>query len=131
MARFIIPNNVAHTFQVSVKEEDSFLPQDLGEMTSATFKILDPTNSYSSVLTVVGAAIQDEGSDPATYLSGKIEFSVPATEMDISTGDAVDWYYDKPRYTGTIHIIFDSGSGIPDKFVKIDKVYVSPTGVSA
>ncbi len=155
----MIPDSIAHTFNVYIKEDNSFLPQDLANMSTAEFKLLDPTDSYSIVLTSAGTEVSDQGlwynvddteyttpfnteqeaidggtgdtaviyDGNATYLNGKVEFTIPPTDLEVSQGDEVDWFYSKPRYTATIQITFSDST--PDKFVKISKVYVIPTGV--
>ena len=122
MSDFIIPKGKEYKFTVRVIEKDSFLPQDLATMVSATVELINSST---------GCAVDDTTPITVTVLdalNGMLSVTMPADYtalLEVERGDKVDGYYLKPVYQCIITVKF---SDIPDILSIIDKVYVTPTG---
>ena len=122
MSDFIIPKGKEYKITVRVIEKDSFLPQNLTTMVSATVGLISKST---------GCAVN--GTTPITVtvldaLNGMLTVTMPAaytTILEVERGDKVDGYYLKPVYQCIITVKF---SNVPDILSIIDKVYVTPTG---
>jgi len=124
MAEFRIPKGKPYQFTVRVVAKDSFLAQDLTNLESSTFELIDwdTMEKYSTTITGV---VQG---DP---LDGIIKFSLDSTYtggLEVARGDKVDGYYIKPGYQGVVTLTFTVASAIENRVTTIDKVYVVPTG---
>lgn len=139
MANFVIPKGKDYTFTVRVMEKDSFLPQDLKDMESATFELLNLDTMCNIGGVVIGTRIAnplnlDSNGDPIAdtqYTKGMLQFdldSVYTGALEFARGDKVDGYYLKPTYTSLITVTFTAASGITPITAMHNKVYVSPTG---
>ena len=119
MANFTIPKNKDYTFTLKVMEKDSFLPQDLTNMSTANIEILLASTGcsvYVTAMTVLDA------------LNGVLQCTMPLAQTDLLTierGDKVDGYYLKPAHQATITVTFSDGT--PTVFSILDKVYAAPT----
>lgn len=116
---FIIPKGKDYTFTIKVMEKDSFLPQDLTNMSTATIEVLLATTSCSVFIT--NMTVQDA-------INGVLECTIPLAQTDLlvgERGDKVDGYYLKPSHQALITVTFNDGT--PTVFTAIDKVYVLQT----
>ena len=123
MAEFIIPKDKPYQFTVRVVAKDSFLAQDLTDMDTATFELIDYNTSCLYDAPVAGVVQNDP-------LDGVLKFSL----TDVYTGGLltdrgpkVDGYYMKPTYQGVVTITFTDPL-IENRVTIIQKVYVTPTG---
>jgi len=120
MADFVIPKGQDFEFAIKVIEKDSFLPQDLTNMNTAEFRLIDIKDMslvHNSNMTVVDA------------LNGILKGSISSTVtgiLSISRGPQEDGYYLKPGYQGSITITFADGTESIN--VLIEKILVAPTG---
>jgi len=118
--KFTIPKGTDFSFTVTVTQADSFLAQDLTNMSSAVLVVMglaDQLTEFTKNLTVQDA------------LNGVLAGTILGTDsanMVLSRGAAEDRYYLKPNYQATIDITFSDGT-LPIH-VLIEEVYVSPTG---
>ena len=123
MAEFRIPKGKPYQFTVRVVAKDSFLAQDLTDMATATFELIDIDNSCVYDVAQNGTVIGNP-------LDGVLKFSLSDTYTDgltVARGDKVDGYYLKPAYQGVVTITF-TDANIENRVTVIDKVYVVPTG---
>lgn len=123
MAEFIIPKDKPYQFTVRVVAKDSFLAQDLTDMDTATFELIDYNTSCLYDSPIVGVVQNDP-------LDGVLKFSL----TDVYTGGLltdrgpkVDGYYMKPTYQGVVTISFTDPL-IENRVTIIQKVHVTPTG---
>jgi len=120
MADFVIPKGMDFEFQITVKEKESFIAQDLTNMNVATFNLLDietQAKVATSSLTVI---------DALNGVLGGILTSSITSGLTVYRGSKEDGYYLKPGYQGSITITFtDSTESIN---VLISKIYIAPTG---
>ena len=121
MSDFIIPKGKDFAFTIKVIEKDSFLPQDLTNMLSATidfFSAADGCKVHTVTLVVVDA------------LNGVLKGTMPPADTNlfiVDRGAKEDGYYLKANYQGAVTVTFsDTTQAIS---TLISKVYVSPTGV--
>ena len=124
MAEFKIPKGKPYQFTIKVVAKDSFLAQDLADMDTATFELIDIDTSCVYGTTQVGV-IQGDPED------GIIKFSLSDTYTDglsVARGEKIDNYYPKVSYQGVITISFIDTAAIENRVTTIDKVYVIPTG---
>jgi hypothetical protein len=125
----IIPKGLSYKFNINVKEKDSFLAQDLTNMSEATFNLInrsDMTSVLSESLIVPGAVGEEQDNNA---LNGKLQCELSALQTSallVARGDKEDNYYLKANYQGAINITFNGDT--PDINVLIDKIYVAPTG---
>lgn len=113
---------IDYTFQVTIYEEDSFTEQDLVNMESAVFYVIDYVNGSKPGGELNYSTIVNSG-------NGILEFTLTESyinNLDVSEkGDPVDGYYYKPsKYKGYILVKFLAASGIPDKLAIVDTIYV-------
>ena len=123
MAEFKIPKGKPYQFTIRVVAKDSFLSQDLTDMDTATFELIDIDTGCVYGTAQVGV-IQGEPID------GIIKFSLSDTYTDglsVARGEKIDNYYPKVSYQGVITISF-TDTAIENRVTTIDKVYVIPTG---
>jgi len=128
VSQFILPKGREFTFNVTVYEADSFLPQNLDNVSAiqySMFRLDDASTKYipSSGPSTLTGTVKDS-------TNGIITFVITdnySSDLEIERGPKVDNYYIKPSYEATIYISFSDDT--PDKFVKIPKVYVSSAGV--
>lgn len=119
MANFTIPKNKDYTFTLKVMEKDSFLPQDLTNMSAASIEVLLASTAcslFTTTMTVLDA------------LNGVLECTIPAAQTGLLTverGEQVDGYYLKPAHQATITVSFSDGT--PTVFSILEKVYAAPT----
>jgi hypothetical protein len=121
MSDFIIPKGKEYVFTVKVMENDTFLPQDLTNMTLAKFELVD-MDTLVSALSVTSTTIIG---DP---VNGTLEFILPALStaaLRYERGGKVDGYYLKPTYQAVITV---TGSDFVDILSIVDKVFVVPVG---
>lgn len=121
MADFIIPKGKDYTFTVKVMENESFIPQDLTTIASATIDIVNSATSVK-LFTVSMYIVVDA-------VNGLLKFTLPAVNtaaMISERGTKVDGYYLKPTYQAIITV---TGSGFTEILSIVDKVYVIPVGV--
>ena len=132
MADFIIPKGKEYQFTVTVMERESFLPQDLENMDTATFDLMDLETSVcvlKDVGDVVLEKLPDSEAVPATYLLGRIKCTLSdafTSKLVVKKGPAVDDYYLKPVYKAIIQVTFTDGT--PDMTAIVPKVYVTEAG---
>lgn len=118
MAEFIIPKGKDYTFTIKVMEKDSFLPQDLTNMSTAVIDVILASTScsvYTTSMTVLDAA------------NGVLTCTMPEAQTALLTsdrGDAVDGYYLKPMHQATITVTFTDAT--PTVFTILPKVYAAP-----
>ena len=120
MADFIIPKGQDFEFSIRVIEKDSFLAQDLTNMDSAVFRLIDIVTQ--ELVTSVDMTVVDA-------LNGVLKGTIPSTDtamLSILRGPAEDGYYLKAGYQGSMTITFTDGTESIN--VLIDKVLVAPTG---
>lgn len=122
MSDFIIPKGAIFTFTIAVKERDSFLAQDLTNMSSAVITVFEKADTscikFTSDLVVSDA------------LNGILKGTLSAFDtglLTIDRGPKVDGYYLKPLYYASIAITFTDGT-LPIS-VLIEDVYAGPEGV--
>ena len=123
MAEFKIPKGKPYQFTIRVVAKDSFLAQDLTDMDTATFELIDIDTGCVYGTAQVGV-IQGDPED------GMIKFSLSDTYTDglsVARGEKIDNYYPKVSYQGVITISF-TDTAIENRVTTIDKVYVIPTG---
>ena len=121
MADFIIPKGETFEFSVRVKDKDSFLAQDLTNMNSAKFRLLNITTQ--TLVTTVDMIVVDA-------LNGVLKGTIVNTDtatLNVIRGAAEDGYYLKAGYQGSITITFTDGTESIN--VLISKIYVAPTGL--
>jgi len=120
MADFVIPKGETFEFSVRVKDKDSFLAQDLTNMGTAVFRLLDIDTQ--ELMVTIGMTVIDA-------LNGVLKGTIANTDtaqLLVKRGPAEDGYYLKPGYQGSMTITFtDSTESIN---VLISKVLVAPTG---
>lgn len=121
-----IPKGIDYSFNITVIEKDSFLPQDLTNM--------DVPNSSFTLAKLTDLCKVDVGTvtlEVLDALNGVVKVTLDSTFTDslsYSRGDAVDNYYLKPTYQGIITIKFTDTT--PQRTAIIEKVYVAPVGVT-
>ena len=125
MAEFKIPRGKPYQFTVRVVAKDSFLAQDLTDMSTdgATFELIEFGTSCLYEAAILGTVQGDP-------LDGILKFSLDNTYtsgLNVERGDKIDGYYSKPSYQGVVTVSFDN-SLIENRVSIIDKVYVLPTG---
>ena len=119
MADFTIPKNKDYTFTIKVYEKDSFLPQDLTNMSTASIEILLLSTSctvFTTVMTVHDA------------INGILKCTIPAVDTNLLTierGPKEDGYYNKPTHSALITVNFTDTT--PNVFSTLEKVYATPT----
>ncbi len=121
MADFVIPKGETFEFSIRVKDKDSFIAQDLTNMDTAIFRLLD-IDTQSLVSTVSMVVID--------AVNGVLRGTIPSTETSnlvVSRGPKEDGYYLKASYQGSITITFTDGTESIN--VLIDKITVAPTGL--
>ena len=121
MSDFIIPSNKDFEFTLKVMENDSFLPQDLTDMSTATMVLFDKATTTATTVAISLSVVD--------AVNGIIKGSIAAAEtdkLDISRGPKEDDYYLKSLYQGSIGITFTDGT-LPIN-VLVEDVYVAPTG---
>ena len=121
-----IPEGKEFGMTITVLEKDSFLPQDLTNLStgSSSFKLIKlstlcEVTTGSATITILDA------------VNGQIQVvldSTMTTGLEYSRGDAVDNYYLKPTYQAVISLVFSDST--PDRIALVDKVYVAPTGTA-
>jgi outer membrane lipopolysaccharide assembly protein LptE/RlpB len=120
MANFTIPNKGDYTFTIKVIEADSFLAQDLTNMTIATLELIK-LDTLESVATVTGITL-----DADYALNGRVQFTIldaTTSALVYARGDKVDDYYNKPTYKALVKV---AGTDFTDISATIDTVYVTP-----
>jgi outer membrane lipopolysaccharide assembly protein LptE/RlpB len=120
MANFTIPNKGDYTFTIKVIEADSFLAQDLTNMTIATLELIK-LDTLESVATVTGITL-----DADYALNGRVQFTIlnaTTSALVYDRGDKVDDYYNKPTYKALVKV---AGTDFTDISATIDTVYVTP-----
>ena len=118
MADFIIPKGEDYLFTIKVIEKDSFLPQDLTTMTSATIEFSD-LETLATLFTATTTGVIDE-------LNGLLGFELTAEQTELmryDRGPKVDGYYLRPTYQALIKV---AGTGFQDITTVVNKVYVTP-----
>lgn len=121
MSDFVIPKNKDFTFTLKVMERDSFLAQDLTNMSTASMVVFN-TETQADTTAVTTLVVVDA-------LNGVLKGTMIASEtdkLDVARGPKEDGYYLKSLYQASVEVTF-SDSTLPI-FVTIDKVYVAPTG---
>ena len=132
MADFVIPKGKDFEFVITVMERDSFLPQDLTNMATATLELMELSTDVCITIDpgeVTLTKLADPDTDPATYLLGRIECTLGSTftsKLTVLKGSAVDAYYLKPVYKAIIQVTFTDGT--PDMTAIVPKVYVTEAG---
>lgn len=132
MADFVIPKGKDFEFVITVMERDSFLPQDLANMDTATLELMELSTNVCVTIDpgeVTLTKLADPDTDPATYLLGRIECTLGNTftsKLTVLKGSAVDAYYLKPVYKAIIQVTFTDGT--PDMTAIVPKVYVTEAG---
>ena len=120
MADFTVPKNKGYTFTVKVMEKDSFQPQDLTNMTTATIEFTQlelMCSVFTANMTVVDA------------LNGVLTCTLEPADtalLEVVRGEAVDGFYPKPSHQALITVTFSDGT--PTVFTQIAEVFVIPTG---
>lgn len=120
MADFVVPKNKDYTFTVNVKEKESFLAQDLTNMSTATIEF---------ILLSTGCPVTSEVMTVQDALNGILKCTIPAAKTNLLTvirGSEVDDYYLKPAHQALITITFTDST--PTVFTVLPKVYATPTG---
>lgn len=120
MANFTVPKNKDYTFTVRVTEKDSFLPQDLTNMATATIEFTQLELMCSVFV---------ESMTVSDALNGELRCTLLAADTNLLTvlrGPEVDGFYPKPSHQGLITVTFSDAT--PTVFTQIPKVYVIPTG---
>lgn len=124
MAEFRIPKGKPYQFTVRVIAKDSFLPQDLTDLESNTFELIDWDTMIKYSTTIVGTV-------QGNPLDGVLKFSLDSAYtggLEVARGEKVDGYYIKPGYQGIVTLTFTADSAIENRVTTIEKVYVVPTG---
>ncbi len=121
MADFVIPKGQDFEFSIKVIEKDSFLAQDLTNMSTAKFRLIKLDDS--SLVTTIDMVLVDATNG---ILKGSIANTVTST-LVLDRGSKEDGYYLKPVYQGSMTITFSDGTESIN--VLIDKILVAPTGV--
>jgi len=121
MADFVIPKGETFEFSVRVKDKSSFLAQDLTNMGTATFRLIDIKTQ--ALVTTVSMVVVDALNG---ILKGTIANTDTAT-LSVLRGAAEDGYYLKAGYQGSMTITFTDGTESIN--VLISKILVAPTGV--
>jgi len=121
MADFVIPKGETFEFSVRVKDKDSFLAQDLTNMATAVFRLIDIKTQ--ALVTTVNMTVENALNG---VLKGTIGSADTAT-LNVLRGPAEDGYYLKAGYQGSMTITFTDGTESIN--VLIDKVLIAPTGV--
>lgn len=122
MSDFLIPKGKEFTFTVNVKERDSYIAQDLTNLSAATFEVFkkdDSCSQFTATMTVEDA------------INGVLKCTVSSTNSDlleVARGGKVDGYYLQSLYYGDISISFTDAT-LP-MHVLLEDVYVSPSGVT-
>ncbi len=123
MSDFIIPKGKEFKFNIRVIEKDSFIAQDITNLSvsSSSVKFMNPATSVC--LGSTGITIEKV----PDYANGVITVTIPATItslMTVNRGEEVDGYYLKPTYQMIVELVFTDST--PDRVVVLDKVYVVP-----
>lgn len=123
MSDFIIPKGKEFRFNIRVIEKDSFIAQDITNLSvsSSSVKFINPATSVC--LSNTGITIEKV----PDYANGVITVTIPATItslMTVNRGEEVDGYYLKPTYQMIVELVFTDST--PDRVVVLDKVYVVP-----
>ena len=123
MSDFIIPKGKEFKFNIRVIEKDSFMAQDITNLSvsSSSVKFINPATS--ACLSNTGITIEKV----PDYANGVITVTIPATItslMTVNRGEEVDGYYLKPTYQMIVELVFTDST--PDRVVVLDKVYVVP-----
>lgn len=130
MSDFIIPKGKEFQFTVTVMERESFLPQDLENLDTATMQLMNLETGMCITadvgeVTLVKLA-DDPDADPLTYLNGRILCTLANTytaKLAVKKGAAVDDYYLKPVYKAILQVTFTDDT--PDMTAIVNKVYVT------
>ncbi len=125
MSDFIIPKGKEYTFTIKVLQKDSFLPQDLTSLNTATslFELIKLSDLVKVTTPGVVITILDA-------INGILKVVLPntyTTGLVYERGEKVDSYYPKPTYSALLYLDFTDAT--PDRTVIIDEVYVIPVGV--
>lgn len=123
MSDFIIPKGKEFKFNIRVIEKDSFMAQNITNLSvsSSSVKFINPATSVC--LSNTGITIEKV----PDYANGVITVTIPATItslMTVNRGEEVDGYYLKPTYQMIVELVFTDST--PDRVVVLDKVYVVP-----
>ena len=121
MTDFVIPKGETFEFSVRVKDKNSFLAQDLTNMDTAVFRLIDIKTQ--ALVTTVNMIVVDALNG---VLKGTIA-SVDTATLSVLRGAVEDGYYLKAGYQGSMTITFTDGTESIN--VLISKVLVAPTGV--
>ena len=118
MANLVIPQGKEYTFQINVKEHDSFLAQPLGNMLTASAVFVNRATGCEAL--VVVPTVLDA-------INGLLTVTLTALQtatLVYERGSKVDGYYLKTVYQ--LHTTF-TFSDIPEIFTILPEVYVTPT----
>ena len=127
MADFVIPKGKEYSFNVSVMEKDSFLPQSLVDnegasiLDIATFTLYNKDDMCEYGNPVVGTVVD--------ALNGVLKFTLTSaytSNLKFERGAKVDGYYLKPVYSASVEVTFTDGT--EPVIALMDKVYVAPLG---
>lgn len=123
MSDFIIPKGKEFKFNIRVIEKDSFIAQDITNLSvsSSSVKFMNPASGVC--LSNTGITIEKV----PDYANGVIRVTIPSTItslMTVNRGEEVDGHYLKPTYQMIVELIFTDST--PDRVVVLDKVYVIP-----
>jgi len=122
MANMTIPRGIDYSFNIIVKEANSFLPKDLTAFDNGTIDIIHKetkTKVITSNITV--------GSNPLSGIVHGTILGVDSAGLEISRGAVEDRLYSKPNYQALVTIKFSDGT--KDIVVIIDNISVAVTGV--
>lgn len=124
MSDFVIPKGKDFTFRLNVKDNESFLAQDLTNIDTATFKVFN-----KELGTCVFELVYPTNILVVSALNGIMSVTIPSantSNLTVYRGEKEDGYYLKSGYQGYIEITFDD-STTPIS-VLINDIYVAPTG---
>ena len=122
MANMTIPRGIDYSFNIIVKEADSFLPKDLTAFDTGTISIIHKetkTKVITSNITV--------DSDPLSGIVHGTILGTDSVDLEIDRGAVEDRLYSKPNYQALVTIKFNDGT--KDIVVIIDNISVAVTGV--
>jgi len=121
MVDFVIPKGETFEFSIKVISKDSFLAQDLTNMNTAVFRLIDIATQ--ALITTIDMTVVDTLNG---ILKGTIA-NIETATLNIFRGAAEDGYYLKAGYQGSITITFTDGTESIN--VLISKILVAPTGL--
>jgi len=121
MTDFIIPKGSDFSFTIKVIEHDSFIAQDLTNMTAATLKIIKTVDQCTILTTTMSVTDAINGMLEGTILAADTDL------LEVVRGAPEDGFYLKAAYQGVINITF-SDATLPISVV-VEKVFVSSTGI--